>query len=242
MAALWIKGDLRAEEEEGCLVQSLVVEAAAQRQHIAISNCMTMVQMPFTLLLKNRQGRGMSFTKQTIQTQILHHPHRDQYGFLKSSQWISEDAFNGFENYYAPIMKRRSLKWRQLLAENDDQWPARSSKSKMSSMSIVNQQLTDIFIQSSAISGKAFRPNWEDRSVNGMHFCKNTCTQLFPRYLGLVALQWSKSKNGRKQGSVLRHSATSRSAGKSKRESWYHWERYREKETLDQTHGWQGQH
>lgn len=56
--------------------------------------------------------------------------HRDQYGFLKSSQWISEDAFNGFENYYAPIMKRRSLKWRQLLAENDDQWPARSSKSK----------------------------------------------------------------------------------------------------------------
>ncbi|KAL9552461.1 hypothetical protein MBANPS3_003760 [Mucor bainieri] len=55
---------------------------------------------------------------------------RDQYGFLKSSQWISEDAFNGFENYYAPIMKRRSLKWRQLLAENDDQWPARSSKIK----------------------------------------------------------------------------------------------------------------
>jgi hypothetical protein len=49
---------------------------------------------------------------------------------LKSSQWLSEDAFNGFENYYAPIMKRRSLKWQQLLAENNDQWPARNSKSK----------------------------------------------------------------------------------------------------------------
>ncbi|CEP18710.1 hypothetical protein [Parasitella parasitica] len=55
---------------------------------------------------------------------------RDQYGFLKSSQWISEDAFDAFDGYYAPIMKRRLLKWRQLLAENNDQWPARSSKIK----------------------------------------------------------------------------------------------------------------
>ncbi|GAA5802083.1 hypothetical protein HPULCUR_007543 [Helicostylum pulchrum] len=54
---------------------------------------------------------------------------RDQYGFLKSSQWITDDEFNGFENYYAPIMKRRLLKWRQLLSENNDQWPQRSGKS-----------------------------------------------------------------------------------------------------------------
>lgn len=56
--------------------------------------------------------------------------YRDQYGFLKSSQWITEDKFNGFENYYAPIMKRRLLKWRQLLSDNNDQWPVRNSKSK----------------------------------------------------------------------------------------------------------------
>ncbi|KAG2228534.1 hypothetical protein INT48_008464, partial [Thamnidium elegans] len=55
---------------------------------------------------------------------------RDQYGFLKSSQWITDDEFNGFENYYAPIMKRRLLKWRQLLSENNDQWPQRSGKIK----------------------------------------------------------------------------------------------------------------
>lgn len=55
---------------------------------------------------------------------------RDQYGFLKNSQWITEDEFNGFENNYAPIMKRRLLKWRQLLSDNNNQWPERSSKSK----------------------------------------------------------------------------------------------------------------
>ncbi|CAO3656775.1 unnamed protein product [Mucor hiemalis] len=55
---------------------------------------------------------------------------RDQYGFLKSSQWITEEQFDGFEDYYAPIMKRRLLKWRQLLAENNNEWPERSSKIK----------------------------------------------------------------------------------------------------------------
>jgi hypothetical protein len=53
---------------------------------------------------------------------------RDQYGFLKSSQWITEGEFNGFEDYYAPIMKRRLLKWRQLMDENSGQFPGRSSK------------------------------------------------------------------------------------------------------------------
>jgi hypothetical protein len=55
---------------------------------------------------------------------------RDQYGFLKSSQWITEEQFDGFESYYEPIMKRRALKWQQLLAENNNEWPERSSKSK----------------------------------------------------------------------------------------------------------------
>lgn len=74
MAALWIKEDLREEEEEeGCLVQSLVVEVAAQRLHIAISSCMTMVQMQFTLFLKNRQGRGMSSISHYANYNLISH-------------------------------------------------------------------------------------------------------------------------------------------------------------------------
>ncbi|KAI7903218.1 rab-GTPase-TBC domain-containing protein [Cokeromyces recurvatus] len=55
---------------------------------------------------------------------------RDQYGFLKSSQWVTEEDYNEFQNKYAPIMKRRLLKWKQLLADNNGQWPARSNKIK----------------------------------------------------------------------------------------------------------------
>ncbi|KAI8967604.1 rab-GTPase-TBC domain-containing protein, partial [Mycotypha africana] len=55
---------------------------------------------------------------------------RDQYGFLKSSQWISDEAYNEFESYYEPIIKRRQQKWRQLLCENNEQWPPRSNKLK----------------------------------------------------------------------------------------------------------------
>lgn len=60
MVVLWIKEDLKEEEEEGCLVQFLVVEAAAQRLHTVISNYTMTAQMRFILLLKNKQGRGMS--------------------------------------------------------------------------------------------------------------------------------------------------------------------------------------
>ncbi|OBZ82415.1 GTPase-activating protein gyp3 [Choanephora cucurbitarum] len=55
---------------------------------------------------------------------------RDQYGFLKSSQWVTADAYAQFEQRYTPIVKRRLQKWRQLLYENNDQWPSRSSKVK----------------------------------------------------------------------------------------------------------------
>ncbi|KAG1585007.1 hypothetical protein G6F48_007537 [Rhizopus delemar] len=53
---------------------------------------------------------------------------RDQYGFLKSTQWITEEEHDEFENYYAPIMKRRSEKWKQLLNDHHQQWPPRSIK------------------------------------------------------------------------------------------------------------------
>ncbi|CEJ04426.1 hypothetical protein RMCBS344292_18388 [Rhizopus microsporus] len=55
---------------------------------------------------------------------------RDKYGFLKSSQWITEEEYDEFENYYAPIMKRRLVKWKQLLQEHHQQWPPRSNKLK----------------------------------------------------------------------------------------------------------------
>ncbi|KAI8059933.1 rab-GTPase-TBC domain-containing protein [Gilbertella persicaria] len=55
---------------------------------------------------------------------------RDQYGFLKTSQWVTEDAYARFEQTYTPIVKRRLLKWRQILQENNDHWPPRSSKLK----------------------------------------------------------------------------------------------------------------
>ncbi|RCI03137.1 hypothetical protein CU098_008697, partial [Rhizopus stolonifer] len=54
----------------------------------------------------------------------------DQYGFLKGTQWISEEKFEEFESHYAPIVKRRQEKWNQLLAEHHGQWPAKSSKLK----------------------------------------------------------------------------------------------------------------
>lgn len=56
--------------------------------------------------------------------------YRDQYGFLKGSQWITEEKFEEFESYYAPIVKRRHEKWKQLLKEHHQQWPPKSSKRK----------------------------------------------------------------------------------------------------------------
>lgn len=55
---------------------------------------------------------------------------RDQYGFLKSTQWITEEEHDEFENYYAPIMKRRLQKWKQLLSDHHSQWPPKSNKLK----------------------------------------------------------------------------------------------------------------
>ncbi|KAG1436991.1 hypothetical protein G6F56_013313 [Rhizopus delemar] len=55
---------------------------------------------------------------------------RDQYGFLKSTQWITEEEHDEFENYYAPIMKRRLQKWKQLLSDHHSQWPPKSNKRK----------------------------------------------------------------------------------------------------------------
>ncbi|KAI9317655.1 rab-GTPase-TBC domain-containing protein [Dichotomocladium elegans] len=55
---------------------------------------------------------------------------RDQYGFIKGTQWLSIDEFNEFERYYQPIAARRLQKWRQFLAENNGHWPPPSSKFK----------------------------------------------------------------------------------------------------------------
>ncbi|KAI9276182.1 rab-GTPase-TBC domain-containing protein [Sporodiniella umbellata] len=54
----------------------------------------------------------------------------DQYGFLKGTQWISEEKFEEFECQYAPIVKRRQEKWKQLLSDNQGKWPSKSSKLK----------------------------------------------------------------------------------------------------------------
>ncbi|KAG0310675.1 hypothetical protein BGZ97_012412 [Linnemannia gamsii] len=39
------------------------------------------------------------------------HVERDQYGFKKESQWLSQHDFVIFETYYIPIMERRRQKW-----------------------------------------------------------------------------------------------------------------------------------
>ncbi|KAI8074946.1 rab-GTPase-TBC domain-containing protein [Gongronella butleri] len=55
---------------------------------------------------------------------------RDQYGFTQSTQWITAEEYETFEQEYTPIMARRSQKWRALLEENQGQWPQPSSKFK----------------------------------------------------------------------------------------------------------------
>ncbi|KAI9307835.1 rab-GTPase-TBC domain-containing protein [Cunninghamella echinulata] len=56
--------------------------------------------------------------------------HRDQYGFIRSTQWITIEDYDTFEQIYTPIMHRRTQKWRSLLEENNGEWPQRSSKFK----------------------------------------------------------------------------------------------------------------
>ncbi|KAL1926539.1 hypothetical protein VTP01DRAFT_5660 [Rhizomucor pusillus] len=55
---------------------------------------------------------------------------RDQYGFVKGSQWLSVEEHRSFERIYQPIANRRLQKWRQMISENNGEWPARSSKLK----------------------------------------------------------------------------------------------------------------
>ncbi|CAO3653152.1 unnamed protein product [Cunninghamella blakesleeana] len=56
--------------------------------------------------------------------------HRDQYGFIRSTQWITTEDYDTFEQIYTPIIHRRAQKWRSLLEENNGEWPQRSSKFK----------------------------------------------------------------------------------------------------------------
>ncbi|ORX55139.1 TBC-domain-containing protein [Hesseltinella vesiculosa] len=63
--------------------------------------------------------------RQTTDTQ-----RRDQYGFTQSTQWIAPEEYEAFDQTYAPIMARRSAKWRTLLEENHGEWPQPSSKFK----------------------------------------------------------------------------------------------------------------
>ncbi|KAI9491015.1 rab-GTPase-TBC domain-containing protein [Zychaea mexicana] len=56
--------------------------------------------------------------------------YRDQYGFIKGSQWVSVEEQDTFEISYQPIVNRRLQKWRRLIAENDGEWPQPSSKFK----------------------------------------------------------------------------------------------------------------
>lgn len=66
------------------------------------------------------------------------HTQRDQYGFVKGSQWLSVEEHKNFERIYQPIANRRLQKWRQMISENKGEWPARSSKREFSCMSYDN--------------------------------------------------------------------------------------------------------
>ncbi|KAI9244281.1 rab-GTPase-TBC domain-containing protein [Phascolomyces articulosus] len=55
---------------------------------------------------------------------------RDQYGFIKGSQWVSVEEQENFEKQYQPIVNRRQQKWRRLIGEHGGEWPLPSSKFK----------------------------------------------------------------------------------------------------------------
>ncbi|KAI8142407.1 rab-GTPase-TBC domain-containing protein [Fennellomyces sp. T-0311] len=55
---------------------------------------------------------------------------RDQYGFIKGSQWVSVEEQDSFEKSYQPIVNRRLQKWRRFIAEHGGEWPQPSSKFK----------------------------------------------------------------------------------------------------------------
>ncbi|CAG8466300.1 10561_t:CDS:2 [Ambispora gerdemannii] len=57
-------------------------------------------------------------------------PDRDQYGFKRSYQWISQKEYADFESIYSRIQQRRKVKWDALLTENGGNLPGKSSKIK----------------------------------------------------------------------------------------------------------------
>ncbi|KAF8944486.1 hypothetical protein BGZ47_004176 [Haplosporangium gracile] len=58
------------------------------------------------------------------------HVERDQYGFKKESQWLSQHDFVIFETYYIPIMERRRQKWAIFMNDSAGELPPRSAKLK----------------------------------------------------------------------------------------------------------------
>jgi len=64
---------------------------------------------------------------------VQHDPYandRDQYGFKRSYQWISNKEYIDFEASYSHILQRRKLKWEAVLNENGGLIPSKCSKMK----------------------------------------------------------------------------------------------------------------
>ncbi|KAL1914797.1 uncharacterized protein VTP21DRAFT_7889 [Calcarisporiella thermophila] len=55
---------------------------------------------------------------------------RDQYGFKKTSQWLTLKDFAEFESKYGPVLERRRHKWETLIQEHGGNLPSRSTKVK----------------------------------------------------------------------------------------------------------------
>ncbi|KAG0185798.1 hypothetical protein DFQ28_008759 [Apophysomyces sp. BC1034] len=55
---------------------------------------------------------------------------RDRYGFKLPVQWVTVEHLRRVENHYQHVLQCQSVKWRQFLTENDNQWPSKSPKLK----------------------------------------------------------------------------------------------------------------
>lgn len=115
--------------------------------------------------------------------------YRDQYGFLKGSQWITEEKFEEFESYYAPIVKRRHEKWKQLLKEHHQQWPPKSSKRK---------RITPFFLLflSNLIQVKRYIRKGIPPELRGQVMIKKKGFSCQPGSVGMVTLQRSEIQTG----------------------------------------------
>ncbi|CAO3632058.1 unnamed protein product [Cunninghamella blakesleeana] len=91
--------------------------------------------------LANRQHHGLNLTRDDMLSpeNILYPPSTptldqetelDKYGFQKATQWLSLETYRDFEKQYQPILDRRRLKWQQLLDENEQKLPDRSTQIK----------------------------------------------------------------------------------------------------------------